>query len=90
MSDGKTTVQRDRLTASDIDVEDRITDVDVTVRGGVLTIDAERGASSEANGRSEFTHGSFTAGYDKGILTVTVPLGEPETFQRLVAVESAG
>ena len=32
----------------------------------------------------------FKASYDKGILTVTVPLEEPETPERHVAVESAG
>ena len=80
-------------------------DVDVTVHDGVLTISAERGESTQAHGRSEFTYGSFsrsvtlpagadeaaiTASYDKGILTVTVPLEEPETPKRHVAVESAG
>ena len=80
-------------------------DVDVTVRNGVLTIRAERSERKETHGRSEFSYGSFTravtlpagadeesitASYDKGILTVTVPLEEPETPERHVAVESAG
>lgn len=66
-------------------------DVHVTVSDGVLTINAERSESTDTNGRSEFTYGSFTrsvrlpagadeaaitASYDKGILTVTVPLEE--------------
>jgi HSP20 family molecular chaperone IbpA len=79
--------------------------VDVTVCNGMLTIKAERSEKKEANGRSEFTYGSFTrsvtlpagadeaaitASYDKGILTVTVPLEEQGTPERHVAVESAG
>lgn len=66
-------------------------DVTVTVRDGLLTIKAERAESSESKGRSEFSYGSFlrsvslpagareddiVAGYDKGILTVTVPISE--------------
>ena len=66
-------------------------DVDITVRDGVLTIKAER-TEKESNGRSEFSYGSFvravslpqgadedaiTASYDKGILTVSVPVTEP-------------
>lgn len=67
-------------------------DVEITVRDGQLTIKAERTEKSEANGRSEFSYGSFvrtvslppgadeddiTATYDKGILTVSVAVGEP-------------
>ncbi len=66
-------------------------DVDITVHDGQLTIKAERSEKKEANGRSEFTYGSFTrsvtlpaganeddikANYDKGILTVDVVLPE--------------
>lgn len=62
-------------------------DVDITVCDGRLTIKAERTEKAEANGRSEFSYGSFirtislpsganpddiTATYDKGILTVDV------------------
>lgn len=80
-------------------------DVDVTVHDGVLTITAERTDEKVSHGRSEFSYGSFarsvtlpsgadeaaiTASYDKGILTVTVPLEEPVTPERHVAVESAG
>lgn len=80
-------------------------DVDVAVRHGVLTISAERSEKKESNGRSEFAYGSFTrsvtlpkgadedgitASYDKGILTVSVPLAESEAPAKHVAVESAG
>ncbi len=66
-------------------------DVDITVSNGQLTIKAERSEKKEANGRSEFTYGSFTrsvklpaganeddikAAYDKGILTVDVAVPE--------------
>ena len=78
-------------------------DVDVTVRDGVLTIKAVRSENKESNGRSEFTYGSFLrsvtlpsgsdedtikAGYDKGILTVTVPVGEVKPAEKRVTVES--
>jgi HSP20 family molecular chaperone IbpA len=79
-------------------------DVDITVRDGVLTIKAERTEKKESNGRSEFSYGSFMrsatlpagadedgikASYDKGILTVSVPLAEAEPAEKHVAVESA-
>jgi HSP20 family molecular chaperone IbpA len=66
-------------------------DVEITVRDGLLTIKAERTEKSETKGRSEFSYGSFTrtvslplgadeegieAGYDKGILNVTIPVSE--------------
>ncbi len=69
-------------------------DVDITVRGGQLTIKAERSEKKEAKGRSEFFYGSFTrsvtlpaganeddikASYDKGILTVDVAVPEQAT-----------
>ena len=83
---------------------DPATDVDVTVRNGVLTITAERSEKKESHGRSEFHYGSFTrsltlptgteeesitARYEKGILTVSAPIAEPETPARRVAVEAA-
>ncbi|MDI3315291.1 MAG: Hsp20/alpha crystallin family protein [Mycobacterium sp.] len=64
-------------------------DVDITVSNGELTIKAERTEKKEAKGRSEFCYGSFVrsvtlpaganeddikATYDKGILTVDVPV----------------
>ncbi len=80
-------------------------DIDITVSDGVLTIKAERSEKKESNGRSEFSYGSFIrsvtlpagadedaikASYDKGILTVSVPVAEavPAAAKR-VAVESA-
>lgn len=62
-------------------------DVDITVSDSHLTIKAERSERNQANGRSEFSYGSFVrtialpsganaddikATYDKGILTVDV------------------
>jgi HSP20 family molecular chaperone IbpA len=79
-------------------------DVDITVRDGVLTIKAERSEKKEANGHSEFSYGSFTrsltlpagadedgikASYDKGILTISVPITEPQTGEKRVPIESA-
>ncbi len=68
-------------------------DVEITVLDGKLTIKAERKRTSEANGLSEFAYGSFVrtvplpagadeddihAIYDRGILTVSVPVGDEE------------
>jgi HSP20 family molecular chaperone IbpA len=79
-------------------------DVDITVRDGVLTIKAERTEKAETNGRSEFSYGSFMrsvklpngadedairASYDKGILTVTVPVTKPVAgSEKRVTVQS--
>ncbi|WP_040797205.1 Hsp20/alpha crystallin family protein [Nocardia higoensis] len=79
-------------------------DIAVTVREGLLTIRAERTEQHEYKGRSEFEYGSFvrtlalptgareddiTAGYDKGILTVTVPVAETaESGEKKVAITS--
>ncbi|WP_326545510.1 Hsp20/alpha crystallin family protein [Mycolicibacterium sp. ND9-15] len=80
-------------------------EVDVTVRDGVLTIKSERTAKKESNGRSEFSYGSFvrsvtlppgadedaiTARYDKGILTVTVPVQEeaPQSGEKQIPVQA--
>ena len=80
---------------------DPIEDIEVTVRDGQLTIRAERAQSGESNGRSEFSYGSFSrtivlpigadedeinATYDRGILTVAVPLSEEESTERHVEV----
>lgn len=80
-------------------------DVDITIRNGVLTIKAERSDKKESNGRSEFTYGAFIrsvtlpagadedavkASYDKGILSVTVPVKEPEVPEKHVTISSAG
>jgi HSP20 family protein len=78
-------------------------DVDITVRDGVLTIKAERTERKESIGRTEFSYGSFMrsvtlpagadqdaikASYDKGILTVLVPVTEVQAAEKHVAVES--
>ena len=80
-------------------------DVDITVRDGVLTIKSERTEKKESGGRSEFSYGSFVrsvtlppgadedairATYDKGILTVSVPVSEErQPAEKHVAVEPA-
>ena len=84
---------------------DPAADVDITVRDGVLTIKAERTEKKETGGRSEFSYGSFvrsvtlpagadedaiTASYDKGILTVAVPVTEAKTAERHVEIKPAG
>ena len=78
-------------------------DVDITVRDGQLTIKAERSEKKEFDGRSEFSYGSFVrtaslpaganeddikATYDKGILTVAVPIAEPKPAEKRIKVES--
>lgn len=80
-------------------------DVDITVRNGMLTIKAERSEKKETNGHSEFSYGSFTrtvalptgadedhikAHCEKGVLTVSVPLKEPKSPEKHIAVERAG
>jgi HSP20 family protein len=79
-------------------------DVDITVRDGILTIKAERSEKKESSGRSEFTYGSFvravslpqgadedaiTASYDKGILTVSMPVTSAKPAEKHVTIESA-
>jgi len=76
-------------------------DIEVTVRDGRLTIKAERTQTSESNGHSEFSYGSFVrtvalpagadedeihATYDRGILTVSVPLSEETPSEKHVEV----
>jgi HSP20 family protein len=78
-------------------------DIDITVRDGVLTIKAVRSQKAEANGRSEFSYGAFvrsvplptganaddiTANYDKGILTVSVPIPEGAPVAKRIEVQS--
>ena len=80
---------------------DPIEDVEVTVRDGRLTIKALRTRSTESNGLSEFSYGSFSrtvplpadadeddisATYDRGILTVSVPLSDAEPTEKHVEV----
>lgn len=79
-------------------------DVDVTIRDGQLTIKAERTEKKESTGRSEFAYGTFMrsvtlppgadedsvkASYDKGILTVSVPLTEAKPVEKHVTIEAA-
>ena len=62
-------------------------------------------SGKSSHGRSEFHYGSFTrslplpagaeedaitARYDKGILTVSAPIAEPQTPARHVTVHTAG
>lgn len=81
-------------------------DVDITVRNGHLTIKAERTETKEINGHSEFSYGSFvrsvalpaganeediSATYDKGILSVSVAVSEPEApVEKHIAVQAGG
>jgi HSP20 family molecular chaperone IbpA len=80
-------------------------DVDITVRDGHLTIKAERTEKKESNGHSEFSYGSFlrsvslpagadddaiAASYDKGILTVSVPVSADRHVDKHVEVTTAG
>ncbi|WP_102143430.1 Hsp20/alpha crystallin family protein [Mycobacterium hubeiense] len=79
------------------------TDVHITVNDAELTIKAERAGKSESNARSEFAYGSFvrtvtlpagakeddiTATYEKGILTVSVPLSENAVSGKRVAIQT--
>ena len=97
MSDGNYEVR------AEIPGVDPAKDVDITVRDGLLTIKAERTEKKESDGRSEFSYGSFarsvtlprgadedaiTATYDKGILTVSVPLGADKAAEKHVEVKS--
>jgi HSP20 family protein len=76
-------------------------DIEVSVRNGQLTIKAERTQTTESNGHSEFSYGSFirtvplpagadeddiNATYDRGILTVSVPLSEDHPIEKRVEV----
>jgi HSP20 family molecular chaperone IbpA len=80
---------------------DPAVDIEVTVHDGQLTIKAERTQTSESNGHSEFSYGSFmrtvslpagadeddiNATYDRGILTVSVPLSEDHPTEKRVEV----
>jgi HSP20 family protein len=76
-------------------------DVEITVQDGVLTVHGERVEEERTKHRSEFRYGSFTrsvqlpagareeditADYDKGILTVTVPVAETEKQPKRIPV----
>lgn len=76
-------------------------DVEITVQEGVLTVHAERSEEERTKHHSEFRYGSFTravqlpagareeditAAYDKGILTVTVPVAEAGKEPRKIQI----
>ncbi len=76
-------------------------DIEVTVCDGRLTITADRALPGENCGRSEFTYGSLirtlvlpdgadqddvNATYDRGILTVSVPLSDEHRLEKHVEV----
>jgi HSP20 family protein len=78
-------------------------DVEITVRDGQLKIKGERANKDGSNGRSEFSYGSFarsvslpagadeddiTATYDKGILTISVPISDADPTEKHVPVQS--
>ena len=80
---------------------DPIEDVEITVLDGQLTIKADRSQTSDSNGRSEFSYGSFErtvtlpagadedeihAIYDRGILTISVPLGDDEPAEKHIEI----
>jgi len=86
---------------AELPVVDPTDDVEVTVRDGQLTIKAERTQTSESNAHSEFSYGSFVrtvalpaganedeihATYDRGILTVEVPLLEDRSIEKRIEV----
>ncbi|MBV9639044.1 MAG: Hsp20/alpha crystallin family protein [Mycobacteriaceae bacterium] len=81
---------------------DPANDIDITVRDKTLTIKAVRSQKAESNGRSEFAYGAFvrsvplpaganpddiTATYDKGILTVSVPVPDGAPVAKRIEVQ---
>ena len=78
-------------------------DIAVTVEDGLLTISAERREEEKVHGRSEFRYGTLqravqlpanadaehiTARYDKGVLTMTVPLTTAKPAGHTVPITS--
>jgi HSP20 family protein len=78
-------------------------DLQLTVGHGALTIRATRLDETEGAHRSEFRYGVFTrsvplpanadeehirAGYDNGILEITVPLKDADTGQRHIPIQT--
>lgn len=76
-------------------------DIEVTVRDGRVTITAERSRPGGTGGRSEFSYGSLrrtlplpdgadeddvNAIYDRGILTVSVPLTDENRLEKHIEV----
>jgi HSP20 family protein len=79
-------------------------DIQVSVDDGYLTVLAERREHKEETHRSEFRYGMLrralrlpaaadaehiTAAYEKGVLTVTVPLAMPASTGRKIPVKAA-
>jgi HSP20 family molecular chaperone IbpA len=96
MEDGKYVV-RAELPGVDPDK-----DLEISVARGILTIHAEREEEQTEKYRSEFRYGSYdrhirlpegvqaedvTASYDKGILTVTMPLQEVKEGAHRIPVQ---
>ncbi|MFZ2176372.1 MAG: Hsp20/alpha crystallin family protein [Rhodococcus sp. (in: high G+C Gram-positive bacteria)] len=90
-----------RAEVPDVDPEK---DIEITVRDGQLTIKAERTEKHTEEGRSEFSYGSFVrsmtlppgadeddieATYDRGILTVSVAVGEPAAAEKHIEIKVA-
>lgn len=78
-------------------------DVTVSVSGGVLEISAQRREEKAGRRHSEFHYGTMhrsvtlpagtvedkiSARYDKGVLEIRIPVAEPATAGRTIAVES--
>ncbi|MGV0742265.1 Hsp20/alpha crystallin family protein [Mycolicibacterium sp. XJ870] len=83
---------------------DPANDVHITVIEGQLTVKAERAERTDVSSRSEFSYGSFvrtvtlpaeaneeeiTASYERGILTVRVPLTQNPSGARQIAIQNA-
>jgi HSP20 family molecular chaperone IbpA len=77
-------------------------DITVSVHHGMLTIRAERREDERTAHRSEFRYGlmqrtvrlpagaedeKVSAKYDKGVLTVTVPIAEPQPTGRTIPIK---
>lgn len=80
-------------------------DVDISIDGDILTVRAERSERSGDRHRTEFHYGSLTrsvslppgargedaaAGYDRGILTVRVPIEQARSTARKIPVTHDG
>jgi HSP20 family protein len=80
-------------------------DVDISLDGDILTVRAERSERSGDKHRTEFHYGSLTrsvtlppgargedaaAGYDRGILTVRVPIEQARSTSRKIPVTHDG